>query len=363
MPGHRGVGVFGNRSFLWRLNVECRVANRVLVPIAEFPAATRDALYAGAAQVDWTRWFKVDSTIAVDASSHKSQQTHTAFMAQVVKDGVCDKFRDITGRRPSVNRVAPDVRINARVDRDRCVLSLDASGDRLHRRGYRIATGEAPIKETLAAGILSLSEWTPDKTLVDPMCGSGTFLIEGAMMAAGMPPGLNRARGPGFGFMKWLGHDADGFDAYQSGLESKVSPIRPGQFYGTDCDQKVLDKLMRNAKRAGVSEGIKTGAVDIKDFRKPDSMVGGNAVSLVSNPPYGERMGDDRIDALYQEIGHLLKREFGGSTATLIVGDDSPHRSIGLKPSRSRRLRNGAIQCRLLELEIFPPRRGRDETP
>jgi 23S rRNA (guanine2445-N2)-methyltransferase / 23S rRNA (guanine2069-N7)-methyltransferase len=357
MPGHRGVGVFADRRFMWRLNVECRVANRVLVPIAEFPAATREALYEGAAKVDWSRWFKVDATIAIDASSHKSQQTHTAFMAQVVKDGICDRFREITGRRPSVNRVAPDVRINARVDRDRCVLSLDASGDRLHRRGYRIATGEAPIKETLAAGILALSEWTPDKILVDPMCGSGTFLIEGAMMAAGIPPGLNRSRGQGFGFMNWLGHDVDGFNAYIDGLERSTGRVREGQFYGTDSDLRVLDKLMRNAKRAGISEGIKTGAVDIRDFRKPDSMPGGDAVHLVSNPPYGERMGDDRLGEFYEEIGNLLKREFAGSKATLIVGDDSPHRSIGLKPDSSRRLRNGAIPCRLLQLDVFPPRK------
>ena len=156
--------------------------------------------------------------------------------------------------------------------------------------------------------------------------------------------------------MKWLGHQPDAFKAYLKELDSRICQARPGQFYGTDCDQNVLDKVIRNAKRAGVANAIKVGAVRVEDFRKPDSMASGDAVHLVSNPPYGERMGDGPLEQLYEAIGHLLKREFAGSQATLIVGEDSPHRSIGLKPDISRKLRNGSIPCRLLKLKVFPKR-------
>ena len=360
-PGHRGVGLFGDRETMWRVNLESRVANRVLVPVGEFPARNRDELYAGAARVDWTRWFKNSDTIAVDTSSHKSQESHTVFLSQVIKDAICDQFREATGQRPSVNRVAPHVRINGRLDKDHCILSIDASGDRLHRRGYRIATGKAPIKETLAAGILSLSNWSPGKILVDPMCGSGTFLIEAAMMAANQAPGLGRMHGTGFGFMNWLGHDEGQFEAYLTHLKQKIKPLQAGHFYGTDTDQTVLKKLEGNARRAGVGEVVTTGAVAIADFRKPTSMPGGDKVHVVSNPPYGERLAsEDGLTQLYTDIGQLLKREFAGSGATLIVGQDSPHRAIGLRPKLSRRLRNGAIQCRLLELEIFGPPSEKD---
>ena len=285
------------------------------------------------------------------------------FLSQVIKDAICDQFREAVGRRPSVDRVAPDVRINGRLDKDRCILSIDASGDRLHRRGYRIATGQAPIKETLAAGILALSGWSPEKILVDPMCGSGTFLIEAAMMAANQAPGLGRMHGTGFGFMNWLGHHQEKFEAYLEGLKQKIKPVADGRFYGTDTSQSVLKKLEGNARRAGVGEMLTTGAVAIADFRKPTSMPGGQHVYVVSNPPYGERLAkEEGLEQLYIEIGQLLKREFGGSEATLIVGQDSPHQAIGVRPKSGRRLRNGAILCRLLHLEVFGGSSGKTVT-
>ena len=171
MPGHRGVGVFGNREMLWRINVESRVANRVLVPIAEFPAASREALHSGAFKVDWSRWFRVDSTIAVDASSHKSQQNHTAFMAQVVKDGICDKFRELTGRRPSVERMTRMFG-SMRESIATAVLSLDASGERLHRRGYRIATGMLRSRRHWLLGF-SHSSSDPEHTWSTPCVAQG----------------------------------------------------------------------------------------------------------------------------------------------------------------------------------------------
>ncbi|MEE2755662.1 MAG: THUMP domain-containing protein [Myxococcota bacterium] len=353
LPSHRGVGIFGNRQCLQRVNVESRIANRVLVPVAEYPADTRDRLYGGARKVDWSRWFKVDATISIDASSHKSEHDHTGFIAQVIKDAICDHFRDKTGRRPSVDRLAPDIRINARIDRNHCVLSLDSSGERLHRRGYRVEIGQAPIKETLAAGILALAGWKPGDTLIDPMCGSGTFLIEAAMMACGRAPGLDRARGQGFGFMNWLGFDAVEFAAYLATLEGQIQHDATPRIFGADNNGSVLEKMQRNAERAQVADLIGTQTCAVADLRNPATENLGTAVHVVSNPPYGERLKTEHLERIYRQLGDGLKSEFGGSRATLIVSEDSPHRNLGLAPSKTRKVRNGAIPCLLLSFDVF----------
>ncbi|MBV71733.1 MAG: RNA methyltransferase [Myxococcales bacterium] len=353
IPSHRGVGLFGNRQLLQRINVESRIANRILVPIAEYPADTRERLYGGARKVDWSRWFKVDATISIDASSHKSEHDHTGFIAQVIKDAICDHFRDKTGRRPSVDRLAPDIRINARIDRNHCVLSLDSSGDRLHRRGYRVEIGQAPIKETLAAGILALAGWQPGDVLIDPMCGSGTFLIEAAMIASNRAPGLDRARGQGFGFMNWLGFDAMAFEDYLTTLEERIIHEARPQIFGADNNRSVLEKMERNAERAQVAGLIETETCAVVDLRNPATEHADAAMHVISNPPYGERLKPEHLERLYRQLGDGLKSEFGGAIATLIVSEESPHRNLGLAPSKTRKLRNGAIPCRLLRFEVF----------
>ena len=351
-PGHRGVGFFGDRRILWRANIESRIANRILVPVAEFPAQNRDELYDGVARVKWNRWFEVEQTIAVDASSHKSAFQHTGFIAQVAKDGICDVFRKMTGQRPSVHKTKPDVRINIRLDWDRCLVSLDSSGERLHRRGYRLSAGDAPLKETLAAGILRRLGYHRGVTLYDPLCGSGTFLIEAALMASQTPPGLMRIGESGFGFMRWLTHKSDAFHGYVRELEAGIKPLENHRFYGSDSDGKMVGIALRNIAKAGFD-----GLIDLKR---------GFAEELQPERPLRDRT-DWLFAILHMESGWANKRllkPFSGLgrdfSATLsryalwyFVGEGTPIRGIGLKSNRRTAMRNGGLQCHLVEYEIF----------
>lgn len=356
MPSHRGIGVVADRNTMHRIIVESRVANRVLVPVAEFPATARDALYEGAQRIAWERWFDVDKTISIDASCHKSEMSHTGFVAQVIKDGICDRFRGLTGRRPSVERNRPQIRINVRIDRDECVISLDASGERLHRRGYRKETGQAPLKETLAAGILKLSGWQAGEPLLDPMCGSGTFLVEAAMMAAQIPPGLARGRRRQFGFNHWVNFDTAPFDTYIARLETEVKTAAAPIIFGTDSDADMIAKTYRNAERAGVNDWIQLAVCAVENLNRPDKINADSSVAIVSNPPYGERLRKDALEETYAQLGLKLKSEFGGSSATVIISETAPYGAIGLSPTKSRRIRNGAIPCKLLSYDIFRKR-------
>ena len=350
-PGHRGVAFHGDRLALWRANVESRVANRVLVPVAEFPARDRRALYEGAKRVKWHGWFGTSQTIAVDASIHQSAFQHSGFVAQVVKDGVCDRFRAEVDRRPSVDRKHPDVRINLRVDGDACTLSIDSSGERLHRRGYRVEGGEAPVKETLAAGILAIANWRGDQTLLDPMCGSGTFLIEAALIASRTAPGLVRLRRGDYGFRSWFGHRADQFERYLEKLRARILPLASGRVFGSDVDPEVIAMAQVNVERAGFADAVELLTVDVAQRQVPPGVSPG---VVVTNPPYGERMKGD-LEA--------LKRRFSGYTAHVLVGESAPIKRIGLKTSRKTRLHNGPLPCTLARYRLFSGPGPRRETP
>ena len=359
VPGHRGVAFHGDRLALWRANVESRVANRVLVPVAEFPAHDRRALYEGAKRVKWHTWFGTSQTIAVDATIHQSAFQHSGFVAQVVKDGVCDRFRAEVDRRPSVDRKRPDVRINLRVHGDACTLSIDSSGERLHRRGYRIEGGEAPVKETLAAGILTLANWRGDQTLVDPMCGSGTFLIEAALVASRTAPGLLRLARGDYGFMVWYGHRADQFERYLEKLRARILPLPPGRVFGSDVDPEVIAMARANVERAGFTDAIELATVDVAQRQVPPGVSPG---LVVTNPPYGQRMQGD-LEALYVALGQMLKRRFAGYTAHILVGESAPIKRIGLKTSRKTSLHNGPLPCTLARYRLFSGSGPRREKP
>ncbi len=348
-PGHRGVQFVGDRLTLWRANVESRVANRILVPVAEFPARDRQGLYESVKRIKWHAWFHPGRTIAVDASVHESAFQHSGFAAQVVKDGICDRFRAELDRRPSVDRKRPDVRINLRVDGDACTVSIDSSGERLHRRGYRTEAGEAPLKETLAAGILNLANWRDDMTLVDPMCGSGTFLIEAALIASRTAPGLVRRVDGGYGFMAWFGHRTDQFQRYLEKLRARVRPLPADLLHGSDLDPEVIEIARANAVRAGFGDAIDFQVADITARLAPQGRTPG---CLVVNPPYGERLTGDLVK-LYADLGHMLKRQFSGYTAHVLVGQSAPIKSIGLKTARKTRLHNGPIPCSLARYRLF----------
>ena len=351
---HRGVQFYGDGRTLWRANLRCRVANRILMPIAEFPAADRASLYAGARRIDWPRWFDLRRTFALDASSHRSTIQHTAFIGQVIKDSICDSFRGLSGRRPDVDKRRPDVPINARLTQDRCTISLDASGERLHRRGYRRASGPAPLKETLAAGILGLAGYDGSLPVFDPMCGAGTLVIEAALIARNIGPGLLRLSkgGPGFAFQRWNEHDADGF---RDEVESQMARIRPQtvSLTGSDIEPNAIKRCVSNAEFAGVSDGIEwiCQSMESAMATAPEGL-------LVVNPPYGERLNTpEGMEMMFSGLGAVFKHNFPGWTAWIIASESAPWRSIRLRTSSRSRLRNGAIPCRLHSYRMF---RGRE---
>ena len=271
---------------------------------------------------------------------------------QVTKDAICDRFREETGRRPSVDRQNAHVPIAVHVTQDGfATVSLDSSGQRLHKRGYRTKTGVAPLKETLAAGILKLAGWDGTTPLVDPMCGSGTFLIEGALIACRYPPGLLRLKrgGSGFAFQRWLSHDGHAFHKVVDRLRNQTFTKPQVPITGSDIDGGMLRVARRNAANAGVADCI---TLDRRDMSQAAPVGEGGA--LVTNPPYGERMGSpEELEALYSGLGDLMKQRFGGYTGWILAGDKALRGKIGLKPKRKIPLFNGNIECRLMRFDLW----------
>ncbi len=355
---HRGVHFNGDKQCLWRVNLESRFASRVLVPLAEFPARDRTALYEGVLRINWPHWFGVRRTINVDASTHKNPIGHSGFVAQVVKDGICDAFRARFDARPSVAKKGADIVINARLSRDLCTVSLCASGERLHRRGYRIEGGPAPLKETLAAAMIKQSGWQPGMPLIDPMCGAGTLVIEAALMAAAIGPGTLRVGRAGFGFMRWHHFDRDAFDTALGAARAKIVAPSPTLLLGSDIDRRAVGMAERNAARAGVS-----GWTDFQHqalIYTSRNSAWKNGV-LVTNPPYGQRLGTtEELEGLYSELGDVLRHQFKGFKAGILIPEEGPSRALGLSPDRRLALRNGAIECRLFCCSVYDgPRRPR----
>ncbi len=350
-PASRGVAFSGAIEDLWRANLLSRIASRVLLFLARFPATDRDELFRGAARIRWANWIDRGRTIAVDAHIGASQMEHSGFVGLVVKDAVCDVLRDVRGERPDVDRRAADVPISVRLVKDRCTISLDSSGTRLHRRGYRRDAGVAPLKETMAAGILAIAGWDGQKTLIDPMCGSGTFAIEAALKARGRPPGWLRLEsgGEGFAFERWPKHDAGRFGAFVRAIEGQVAPRTDLRIIASDISPASVQATRENAQRAGVQDEVEVLQRPL-DQCEPSTPSG----VLVMNPPYGARLGEgENLVALYRSIGDVLKQRFSNHEAWVLSGDFPLGRSIGLRPSKRIALWNGPIECRLLRFEMY----------
>ncbi len=350
--GRRGVSFRGTRELMWRANIQSRVANRVLVEIARCRARSRDELYDAAARIPLSDWMGPDQTLAVDARVARDS-VPVQLVNQVVKDAICDRFRRESGRRPSVDRTAPDIPIAVHITRDgSATISLDSSGARLHRRGYRKQGGAAPLRETLAAGILLLTGWDGTTPLVDPMCGSGTFVIEAALLACRYPPGLLRLRrgGEGFAFQRWLTHDGDAFHKVVDRLRDRTFKAPQVPILGSDIDGGILKHARRNAARAHVADAIAFERGDVAQA----SVADGGAGVLLTNPPYGERIGEpEALIEVYKSLGDTMKQRFAGYTAWVLAGDRAVVRNIGLKAARRVPLYNGAIECRLLRFDLW----------
>ncbi len=343
--GNRLVKFDADMALLYRANICCRTAIRFLKPILSFAAETERELYAGAQRIDWAKFLDADQTLWIDPLVHSSFCTHSQYAAQLTKDAIVDQFRDRTGQRPSVDRDDPELRISLHLVKNRATVYLDASGDSLHMRGYRRATGDAPLNEVLAAGILRLSEWDAASPLVDPMCGSGTLLIEAAMLARGIPPG---GLGRKFGFMRWKDFDAALFQSIRDKARAAQLEELPFPILGSDIDAAVVEIAKQNARRAGVEGDIQFAAASFEVAAPPST-----PATLITNPPYDERMKIERAAGLYRRLGDAMKQNFAGCNACVLTGNLDAAKQIGLRTSRKIKLFNGAIECRLLKFELY----------
>lgn len=341
-----GVRFTGDAADCWRANLWLRTANRVLAPLAVFPCDAPQALYAGVRSIPWDRWLTPDMTLAVDCNLRDSVMTHSGFVALKTKDAIVDALRDRHGRRPNVDTRDPDLRVNVHLVKNRCTVSLDSSGAPLDRRGYRLERTEAPLRETLAAALVELAGWSGSVPLADPMCGSGTILIEAAMKAARRAPGLLR---PGFGFQRWPGFDPVLWDRLRAEARDAALPVLSVPVAGYDRLPKALDVARQNAARAGVGGLVTLAKGEIRNFVPPT----GPGV-LLFNPPYGQRLSDEEaLKPLYKEIGDVMKQRCTGYTAYLFTGSPELAKCIGLKAARRFVLFNGPIECRLLKYELY----------
>ncbi len=343
--GHRLVTFVGDQRLMYRANLGCRTAIRILKPIANFPADSERALYGGVQQIDWSRFLDPGRSLAIDPVVWSSFCTHSLFVAQLSKDAIVDQFRERTGQRPGVDLNEPDLRINIHLVENIATVYLDSSGDSLHRRGYRAKTGDAPIGEVLAAGILRLTEWDRQSTLVDPMCGSGTFCIEAALLARNIAPGVIRRR---YGFQTWKDFDQSLRDTVLAELRRGELPSLPFSIVGSDIDAQVVAMAGENARRAGVAADVRFETANAECCQGPTP-----TGTLVMNPPYDERLKVDQIASFYRRIGDTLKQRLAGYTAWVFTGNLDAAKQIGLRPSRKVRLFNGPIECRLLRFDLY----------
>lgn len=350
--GRGGVAFGGPLRIGYAACLWSRTANRVLLPLARFPAATPEALYAGVHTIDWGEHLSPDATLAVDFVSSRSAITHTQFGAQKVKDAVVDRLREQTGRRPSVRPERPDLQLNVYVHRDEAQLAVDLSGESLHRRGYRPAGAAAPLKENLAAALLLRAGWpalaAEGAPLLDPMCGSGTLPIEAALIAADIAPGLARDY---YGFLGWLGHIPAVWRQLREEAEARREAglaTLPG-IVGYDADGQAVRTALANVERAGLRGRVHIERRALADARP----VGERPGLFIVNPPYGERLGEaTALIPLYGQIGDTLKQRFGGWQAAVFTGNPELGPRVGLKPRKTYQLYNGPLECRLALFDI-----------
>jgi len=341
VPG--GVAFGGDWAACYRANLGSRIASRILWRVSDFPCRTEEDLYAAARSVDWPEYFSVSNKIRVNVSAQKSPLKSLDFATLRIKDAVCDRFRDAVGRRPDVERAAPDVRIHAFLEEARGALYLDTSGEPLFKRGWRRGRIEAPLRENLAAGIVMLSGWKPEEPLLDPMCGGGTLLAEAAAMARGRAPGMNRS----FGFEKLKVFDSSGWERIKKDSRNSQNSESP-RLFGSDSDPRALNEARRNLAEAGVERWVKLERADVLERTAPAA-----TGVLIANPPYGERIGaSDELAAFYPKLGDALKRSFAGWRAYFFTADRRLEKLIRLQASRRTPLYNGALECRLYEFRI-----------
>lgn len=348
----RAVKYRGDQTILYKSNLHLRTALKVLVPFASFYAHHENQLYKRIRQIDWEQFITPHQTLAIDATTNSDIFHHSKFTALKTKDAIVDQFRDRYGIRPSVDVDNPDLRLNVHIHDKLVTLSLDSSGATLDRRGYRLSRTEAPMNEVLAAGIVMLAGWQGEGQLLDPMCGSGTFSIEAAMLAANIAPGKRRV----FGFERWRDFDGALWQQLKEAAHQAEHKFS-GNILCSDLDPTAVDIAQQNARRAGVERLIDFRTSDFFESKPPTE-----SGTLLLNPPYGERLQEDNIVEFYKEIGNQLKQQYAGHTAWIISANEDALKHVGLRPSRRIKLFNGALECRLQKFELFAGKKGAHKT-
>jgi putative N6-adenine-specific DNA methylase len=343
----RAVEFTGDKALLYKANLYLRTALRILMPIASFKAVTPDDVYEEVKKINWEKFMDLHTTFAIDSTVYSEEITHSKFVSYRVKDGIVDWFREKYDKRPSVSLTNPKLRFNVHISHNNCTILLDSSGESLHKRGYRANQTEAPISEVLAAGMLLLADWNGESNFVDPFCGSGTFLIEAALIALNIPPCIYRTS---FGFENWKDFDKQLFDEiYQ---DDSAEREFEHQIYGYDISRRAISIATDNIKSAGLSKYIKLFVKSIDDFEIPDGKY-----LMVTNPPYGERLNPDDLVGIYRSLGSALKHRFAGNTAWVISSERKLLDKIGLKSSIRKDLLNGALECSYNRYDIFEGKR------
>jgi len=342
--GVRHVSFVGDKGFMYKANIGIRTAIKILKPISTFKVINETELYNKINALPWENYLKSDGTLAVGATLNGDTFTHSQYVALKTKDAIVDRFRDQTGERPNVDLRFPDLKIDIHIDRHFCTVSLDSSGESLHKRGYKIATNIAPINEVLAAGLVMLSGWDGQSDFMDPMCGSGTVLVEAAMIACNIPPNLMRNE---FGFERWEDWDVDLFEKIEESLLSKTRDFHH-KIMGFDKSPSAVEKAIQNVENSKLDDFI---YIKHEDFFKTQK--GGDAhLHMVFNPPYGERLDID-MESFYGSIGSTLKHKYPGTNAWMISSNMEALKHIGLRPSRKIKLFNAKLEAKFVKYEMY----------
>lgn len=341
--GRRMVSFMGDKEMMYRANFQLHTAIRILKPIKHFKALSADDVYREVQKIDWSEYIGLDKTFAVDSVVFSEEFRHSKFVAYKVKDAIVDQFREKTGKRPNISVANPDIRLNIHIAEDKCTLSLDSSGESLHRRGYRQESVEAPLNEVLAAGMILMTGWQGETDFIDPMCGSGTLLVEAALIAHNMAPGLFRKE---YAFEKWPDFDSDLFDRIYNDESSEREFTH--HIYGYDVDIKAVNTARLNVRAAGLLNDITVEEADFKNFIQPKEKS-----IIVTNPPYGERISTPDLLGTYKMIGERLKHQFLNNDAWILSYREECFDQIGLKPSIKIPVYNGSLECEFRKYQIF----------
>lgn len=343
--GIRNVSFEGDTGFMYKANLCCRTAIKILKPITGFNIFTEDDLYKKIYDIPWENYMDVKGTLAVNATVFSDVFTHSQYIALKTKDAIVDRFRDREGERPNVDLDHPTLRINIHIDRNICTVSLDSSGESLHKRGYKTESVLAPINEVLAAGIIMLSGWSGQCDLLDPMCGGGTIMTEAAMIACNIPPNLNREE---FGFETWPDFDVDLYEKIEEAALKKVRDF-PHKIYGYDTDSIAVKKSQENVKNANLQDFIEVKQQDFFASEKEKD----SPMFIIFNPPYDERISVNDVETFYSSIGNTLKRSYPGTQAWMITSNMEALKYVGLRPSKKIKLFNGKLESKLVRYEMY----------